>query len=166
MASRRLVKPVYKRQQFLLSFFKELNEPLIATDFQKLLFLYLTKNNLSYYDFVTYLYGSFSIQAGEDINTLQAMGWLTDTNGKIQYTGRDGLAGISLPFEGIGKSIPAKLPKVRGNRLVKLVYEQYPYYKQSYSGVHYGSRRYCQIKSEKNSLNKPNLCFLLLDMKE
>jgi len=84
MASSRLVKPVYKKQQFLLSFIKELNEPLTAIEFQKLLFLYLTKNNLPYYDFVPYLYGSFSIQAGEDINTLQAMGWLTDTNGKIQ----------------------------------------------------------------------------------
>jgi uncharacterized protein (DUF488 family) len=53
---------------------------------------------------------------------------LADTDGKIQYTGGDELAGISLPFEGVGKSIPEQLPKVRGNRLVKLVYEQYPYY--------------------------------------
>jgi hypothetical protein len=93
-----------------------------------LLFLYLIKNNLSYYEFVPYLYGGFSIQAGEDINTLQAMGWLADTDGKIKYTGGDGLVGISLPFEEDGKSIPEQLPKVRGNRLVKLVYEQYPYY--------------------------------------
>ncbi|GBU27751.1 hypothetical protein R84B8_01292 [Treponema sp. R8-4-B8] len=128
MASRRLSKPVYKRQQFLLSFIKVLNEPLTAIDFQKLLFLYITENNLTYYEFVPYLYGGYSIQAGEDINTLQAMGWLSDTNGKIQYTGRDELDGISLPFEGIGKSISEQLPKVRGNRLVKLVYEQYPYY--------------------------------------
>ena len=128
MASRRLVKPVYKRQQFLLSFLKEINEPLTATEFQKLLFLYLTKNNLTYYEFVPYLYGSYSIQAGEDINTLQTMGWLADTNGKIQYTGGDGLSGMNLPFEGVGKSIFEQLPKVRGNRLVKLVYEQYPYY--------------------------------------
>jgi hypothetical protein len=128
MASRRLAKPVYKRQQFLLSFLKELNEPLTAIDFQKLLFLYITENNLTYYEFVPYLYGGYSIQAGEDINTLQAMGWLTDTNGKIQYTGGDGLSGLSLPFEGIGKSISDQLPKVKGNRLVKLVYDQYPYY--------------------------------------
>jgi len=128
MASRRLAKPVYKRQQFLLSFLKELNEPLTAIEFQKLLFLYITENNLSYYEFVPYLYGGYSIQAGEDINTLQAMGWLTDTNGKIQYTGGSELSGFNLPFEGIGKSISDQLPKIRGNRLVKLVYEQYPYY--------------------------------------
>jgi hypothetical protein len=128
IANRKLVKPVYKRQQFLLTFLKELNEPLTSTEFQKLLFLYLSKNSLSYYEFVPYLYGGFSIQAGEDINTLQAMGWLTDTNGKIKYNGSDVYVGANLHFEGIGKSICEQLPKVRGKRLIKLVYEQYPYY--------------------------------------
>ena len=128
IASRKLAKPVYKRQQFLLLFLKELNEPLSATDFKKLLFLYLTKNNLSHYDFVPYLYGGFSFQAAEDISTLEAMGWLADTNGKIQYAGGDGLSGMSLLFEGFGSPISEQLPKVRGNLLIELVYDQYPYY--------------------------------------
>ena len=128
IADRRLTKPVYKRQQFLLTFLKELNEPLSAIDFQKLLFLYLTKNNLPYFDFVPYLYGSYSIQASEDINTLQAMGWLAFTNGKISFAGNEKSASTSFLFEGLGVSIQEQLPKVRGSRLVKLVYEQYPYY--------------------------------------
>jgi uncharacterized protein (DUF488 family) len=128
VASRKLVKPVYKRQQFLLSFLKELNEPLTAIDFQKLLFLYLTKNNLPYYDFVPYLYGCFSIQAGEDISTLQVTGWLTDASERIQYVGDIGSDSTSFLFEEFGGSILDQLPKVRGNRLVRLVYEQYPYY--------------------------------------
>jgi len=126
--ARRLAKPVYKRQQFLLSFLKELNEPLAVTDFQKLLFLYLTKNSLSYYDFVPYLYGSYSMQAGEDINTLRAMGWLTDTNGKISFALDEKSAETNFLFEGLGDSLPDQLPKVRGNGLMKLVYEQYPYF--------------------------------------
>jgi hypothetical protein len=128
IANRRLAKPVYKRQQFLLAFLKEFDEPLAAIDFQKLLFLYLSKNNLPYYDFVPYLYGSYSIQAGEDINTLQAMGWLADTNGKIRFAGDEKSAGTNFLFEGLGGSVSEQLPKVRGNRLVKLVYEQYPYF--------------------------------------
>jgi len=128
MASRRLVKPVYKRQQFLLTFLKELNESLSATDFQKLLFLYITKNNLSHYDFVPYLYGGFSIQAAEDINTLQAMGWLENKNEKIRYVGSNDLPGASFLFEGHGASVSDQLPKVRGNSLMKIVYEQYPYF--------------------------------------
>ena len=126
--TRKLIKPVNKRQQFLLAFLKELNEPLTATDLQKLLFLYLTKNNLPYYDFIPYLYGCFSIQAGEDIYTLQTLGWVADTNGKTEYVGENGVAGSNLPFEDIGGSISEQLPKVRGNCLVKLIYEQYPYY--------------------------------------
>jgi uncharacterized protein (DUF488 family) len=35
---------------------------------------------------------------------------------------------MSLPFDGPGAAIPNQLPNVRGNRLIKLAYEQYPYY--------------------------------------
>jgi uncharacterized protein YwgA len=124
MATRRLAKPVYKRQQFLLSFFKELNQPLTIIEIQKLLFLYLTQNRLSYYDFVPYLYGGVSIQAAEDVNTLQAMGWLENSNEKIRYAVTGHPDGVYLPFEELGISIPDQLPKVRGAQLVKLVYEQ------------------------------------------
>jgi hypothetical protein len=127
IAARKLVKPIYKRQQFLLSFVRELNEPLTAIELQKLLFLHLTRNNLSYYEFVPYLYGGCSLQAVEDIDTLSASGWLDCSNEKIRYAG-DGQDAMNLPFEAIGLSIPEQLPKVRGNRLIKLVYEQYPYY--------------------------------------
>ena len=126
--TRKLIKPVYKRQRFLLAFLKELNEPLTATDLQKLLFLYLTKNNLPYYDFIPYLYGGFSLQAREDIYTLQNLGWLAETNGKTEYVGENKVTGLNLPFEEIDGSLFEQLPKERGNRLVKLVYEQYPYY--------------------------------------
>ena len=128
METRRLTKPVYKRQQFILSFLKELNEPLTSTDFQKLLFLYITQNNLSHYDFVPYQFGGYSIQAAEDINTLQAMGWLENINGKIRFVVSDNLPDASLPFEGLGGSLSDQLPKVRGNHLVKHVYEKYPYF--------------------------------------
>ena len=126
--TRKLTKPIYKRQLFLLAFLSELNEPLTATDLQKLLFLYLAKNNYSYYDFIPYLYGSFSIQAGEDINTLRNLGWVADINGKTEYVGGNRVAELNLPFENMGEAISEQLPKVRGNHLVKLVYEQYPYY--------------------------------------
>jgi hypothetical protein len=127
MTARKLSKPVYKRQRFLVLFSKEINEPLTDVEFQKLLFLYLTKNKLTYYDFVPYLHGGFSIQAGEDINTLEAMGWLKSVNEKISYAGKDSAANTNLPFDEM-VSIPDQLPKARGSRLVKLVYEQYPYY--------------------------------------
>jgi hypothetical protein len=128
IAARKLKKPVYKRQQFLLSFFREMDESLTAIELQKLLFLCLTQNRLPYYDFVPYVYGGFSMQAEEDVSALQAMGWLDGSNEKIRYATINEPVSTSLPFDGIGASIPNQLPKVRGNQLVKLVYEQYPYY--------------------------------------
>jgi uncharacterized protein (DUF488 family) len=56
------------------------------------------------------------------------MGWLTNTNEKIIYAGGEGSVGTAFLFEGVGCSISDQLPKVRGNRLIKLVYEQYPYF--------------------------------------
>jgi hypothetical protein len=156
MVSRRLAKPVYKRQQFILSFLKDLNEPLNALEFQKLLFLYLNQNNLPYYDFVPYLYGGFSIQAGEDINTLQAMGWLEDLKGIIRYAGGGRIDGLNLPFEGTGSPIPNQLPKVRGNQLIKLVYEQYPYYaiNSQLAPSLMDERGMARIKAEKERFRK------------
>jgi hypothetical protein len=157
MATRRLAKPVYKRQQFLLSFFKELNEPLTIIEIQKLLFLYLTQNRLLYYDFVPYLYGGFSIQAAEDVNTLQAMGWLENSNEKIRYAITSNPDGFYLPFEELGgTSIPDQLPKVRGAQLVKLVYEQYPYYaiNSKMAPSLMDAKGLARIKSEKERLKQ------------
>ena len=128
MATRNLVKPVYKRQQFLISFIRELDEPLTTTDIQKLLFLYLMSNSLPYYDFVPYLYGSFSIQASEDIGILHRMGWLSHYGKRIRYAGSEGVRYLDTYLEGCIDRISDQLPKARGNELIKLVYEQYPYY--------------------------------------
>jgi hypothetical protein len=102
IVSRRLVKPIYRGQPFFLLLLKEQNWSLTATEFQKLLFLFFTKNNIPYYGFVFYLDDDFIIQESEDIISLQAISWLEDTNGKIS--------------------------KVRDNQLIKLVYEQYLYF--------------------------------------
>jgi hypothetical protein len=125
----RPVKPVFKRQQFLLSFIKGLDEPCTATELQKLLFLYQNKSGLAYYDFIPYKYGCYSFLAAGDIETLQAMKWLVLSDGKIQYVfaGND-IRNELLLFNGIMDFNPHDLPRERGRKLVKLVYECYPYY--------------------------------------
>jgi hypothetical protein len=156
LSVRKLIKPVYKRQQFLLAFLKELNEPLGAIEFQKLLFLYLIQNKLSYYDFVPYLYGSFSIQAGEDIKTLQNMGWLNDFNEKIEYAGSDAPVSSDFLFEGVEGPVSNQLPKARGNRLIKLVYEQYSYYaiNSKTAQLLMDNKGMARIMAEKNRLRQ------------
>ena len=97
-------------------------------ELQSLLFLYLIRNKLTHYDFMPYLYGGFSIQAENDISALKAMGWLAEANEKFLYAGNGDSIDANLPFEDPGDSIKDQLPKERGNQLLKLVYEQYPYY--------------------------------------
>jgi uncharacterized protein (DUF488 family) len=116
-------KPVYKRQRFLLSFIKSLEKPSTAIDLQKLLFLYSEHQKSDFYDFIPYLYGCYSFQAAEDINTLERNGWITKTKNFIQYRFPDSKNESELNF--FDNYIP---PGERGNTLIKLVYEQYPYF--------------------------------------
>jgi uncharacterized protein (DUF488 family) len=66
------------------------------------------------------------MQAAEDIRTLQAIGWLDDSSGRISYTSAEIDENAFLPLLETGT--PEQLSKVRGNRLIRLVYEQHPYY--------------------------------------
>ncbi|GHT55082.1 hypothetical protein FACS1894109_00930 [Spirochaetia bacterium] len=116
-------KPVYKRQRFLLSFIKSMGKPSTAIDLQKLLFLYSENQKNDFYDFIPYLYGCYSFQAAEDVNTLERNGWITKTENLIQYRFSDSKNQSELNFS--DNYMP---PKERGPALVKLVYEQYPYF--------------------------------------
>lgn len=123
-----LTKPKFKRQQFLISFIKELEEPLFSMDLHKLMFLHLSHNHLKHYDFVPYLFGGFSIQLATDIKTLMRLGWVKESNGLIQYSGAKELDFCKHSFGGTGVPIKAQLPNKRGKELVKFVYKKYPYY--------------------------------------
>jgi hypothetical protein len=125
----KLVKPKYKRQQFLLSFIQELDEPCTAVELQKLLFLYLTYNNFEYYDFVPYRFGGYSMQVAADIKSLALLGWIKNTEGIIQYTGsKKQDFSLPHPIKEIGITIKKQLPHKRKDELIKFVYQRYPYY--------------------------------------
>ena len=51
------LQPTYKRQRFLLSYIRQLNESVSVTDIQKLIFLYTMKEKTEYYEFVPYRFG-------------------------------------------------------------------------------------------------------------
>ena len=64
------LQPTYKRQRFLLSYIRQLNESVSVTDIQKLIFLYTMKEKTEYYEFVPYRFGPYSFQLAEDIEIL------------------------------------------------------------------------------------------------
>ncbi|MFP3040887.1 DUF488 domain-containing protein [Treponema primitia] len=115
--------PVYKRQRFLLSFIKSIKEPLTLMDLQKLLFLYSEKQKSDFYEFIPYFYGCYSLQAAEDLNTLERNGWIKKDKNNIKFGFPDSRNESELPFND-----NYVLPQERGSALVKFVYDQYPYY--------------------------------------
>jgi uncharacterized protein (DUF488 family) len=123
MDKKEMQKPVFKRQQFLVAFIHAIDGGCTATELQKLTFLYSYKNQIDYYDFVPYKYGSYSFQLADDVKTLQAMGWIKHDENRIRYTGFSATSLFDYSLSDF-----SSIEKLRGNRLVKEVYLKHPYY--------------------------------------
>lgn len=108
--------PVYKRQRFLLDFIGQIANGATATDLQKLVFLYSKTNNIEHYEFVPYRFGPYSFQLAEDLEILQ----------RDEFIEYNGLHYLKCTASTTG--IDVNLPKERGDKLLKKVYLEYPYY--------------------------------------
>lgn len=113
-------QPTYKRQRFLLSFVRQLNNSVTATDLQKLVFLHTMAGDSDYYEFVPYRFGSYSFQLKEDLDILQRDGFVT-----LEY----GQEGTRIKATGeYPKEAPFRIATERGNDLIRRAYREYPYY--------------------------------------
>ena len=110
------LQPTYKRQRFLLSYIRQLNGGVTATDIQKLVFLHTVQGESDYYDFVPYRYGPYSFQLAEDIDILYRDHFLERNDSRIHAIGE-------YPRERM-----FSLPNARGDELIGKVYREYPYY--------------------------------------
>lgn len=111
--------PTYKRQRLLLAMAQELNEPVSATDFQKIMFLYMMRTGRNDYEFVPYRFGPYSFQLAQDFETLRRTGFLSDVTHRIK------------PIQHIPESeavITGPLPSERGDDLKRRAYRACPYY--------------------------------------
>lgn len=112
----RNMQPKYKRQRFLLSYMRQLEEGVTATDIQKLVFIYTMEEKSNYYEFIPYTYGPYSFQLAEDIEILCRDKYLTKDDTHIKA---------------IGEYHNEQLFPVaseRGRKLIKKTYREYPYY--------------------------------------
>ena len=121
------IKPKYYRQRFLLILLELAGGRLSKMDFQKLLFLSQQETEFSYYDFVPYYYGCYSFQAQSDIDLLESRGWLRTGSKNIQLLEKAvaSMAGNELAEI---SQLANKYKKYRGSKLIRYVYENYPYY--------------------------------------
>jgi hypothetical protein len=120
---------LFDRQRVLLELLDALNEPVSATDFQKLLFLYTREGECTpSYDFVPYRFGCFSFTSYADKRRLveqelieDGETWkLTDQGRRIARAGEKS----PLPMARFARQYKS----LRGNALMADVYQRYPYF--------------------------------------
>jgi len=116
-------QPTYKRQRFLLSFVRQLNGGVNATDLQKLVFLNTMAGDSNFYEFVPYKYGSYSFQLAEDLDILRK-------NGFVSFEHAPQSAGNKI--RAIGHYVQEypryRIATERGDTLIRKAYRAYPYY--------------------------------------
>lgn len=124
-----LKHPTFKRQQFLLLMLHAAGGRLARTDLQKLLFLFNQEMEEPYYDFVPYRFGCYSFQAAEDLEILDRLGWIDLTSRNVELRQASKMS-LRLPGSEIISTTERMkgMKSVRGKRLVRRVYEAYPYY--------------------------------------
>jgi uncharacterized protein YwgA len=108
--------PTYKRQRFLLAFICQLTNGVSSTDLQKLVFLYIMKEGLDFYEFIPYKFGSYSFQLAEDMDILRKDGYLSIGDTYIKASGK-------YPQE-----VSFLIATERGTTLLRKAYREYPYY--------------------------------------
>ncbi len=110
------MQPTYKRQRFLLSFIRQINTGVTKTDLQKLIFLYTMRHKLDHYSFIPYMYGSYSFQLSQDIETLAKDGYLAIDKHKISSLGM------------FLDSSQFQIDAERGDNLIRKAYNLHPFY--------------------------------------
>lgn len=106
----------YKRQQFLLAFISQLKDSVSGTDLQKLMFLYMMKENSNFYEFIPYKFGAYSFQLQKDIEILRSRGYLQQGE-RIKAVKQDHSYGLL-----------SSIAEERSTELIRKSYREYPYY--------------------------------------
>lgn len=119
---------LFERQRVLLTLLDALGGHSMATDFQKLLFLYTQDQGTPSYDFVPYRFGCFSFTSYADKRRLIERGLLVDDEHHWELTsaGHDLIRRQAVePL--LAASFSRRHP-LRGNALVADVYRRFPWY--------------------------------------
>ena len=144
---------IYYRQKVLLALLDALGGSVLATDFQKYLFIYTTLcEKEKSYDFVPYKFGCYSFQASADKKKLIEKGYLQDESGWV--LAKSNLSYTSSLNKGDDKKLEMfadRFGSKRGKNLVQHVYRTYPYYaiNSEIAEEHLNEEELAQVKGAK-----------------
>jgi hypothetical protein len=121
--------PTYHRQKLLLFLLEHAGGALSKMDLHKLLFLYLNETGSTHYAFVPYRFGCYSFLAADDLELLHKRGWLVSEDKELKLK----TPVAALPWacksperQAVRSWLATKT--LRGQALVREVYQRYPYY--------------------------------------
>ena len=124
-----IVRKMFYRRKILLSLLQTFGGSLAKIDFQKYLFLLNVNKSEPFFEFIPYKYGCFSYQANQDMSTLTKYDLVDelDENWKLKdktnYTNKLKTSDqLSITY------LYQRYRHLRGNELIKYVYENHPYY--------------------------------------
>ncbi|MES0489580.1 MAG: DUF488 family protein [Leptospirales bacterium] len=129
MADKKKKEPKYFRQKFLLALLQKFGGKLHKTDLQKYLFLYNQEfTDKPHYYFLPYKFGPFSFQAYADVRRLNDLGHLANEDHIEKVDTYDYTASLHEKDQKALIPFFEKYCLLKGNALIKYIYERYPYY--------------------------------------
>lgn len=120
---------MYYRRKILLALLQIYGGKLPKIDLQKHLFLLNVNKTEPYFEFIPYKYGCYSFQANQDMSTLTKYNLVDETekywqlNRKVNY-----LNELKTSDKILITKLYQRFKSLKGNQLLKYVYENYPYY--------------------------------------
>ncbi len=120
---------MYYRRKIELALLQKFGGVSAKIDFQKLLFLLCQKQAEPTYHFVPYKFGCFSWQANQDMSTLTKYGKVQQSNNHWEIIDDVDYSKQLTPTDAsIVEWLYEEFNHLRGEDLVRHVYEHYPYY--------------------------------------
>jgi uncharacterized protein (DUF488 family) len=120
---------MYYRRKILLALMQQFGGSITRTDLQKLLFLYSQKQTEPAYHFIPYKFGCFSYQANQDVSTMIKYNQIEESNSLWQVKDKENYLNQLKMKDRIDLvQFYNKFKSLKGEVLIKYVYENYPYY--------------------------------------
>jgi len=123
----------YYRRKLLLGLIQRLGGEVLSTSLQKNLFLLTRQQKEKSFDFIPYKYGCFSLQANNDLNVLEKMGYVkkkyNGTSTTWQLTSDDDFVSqLRIEDRTVLNYIYNTFKEYNSNDLIKYTYINYPFW--------------------------------------
>jgi uncharacterized protein (DUF488 family) len=120
---------MYYRRKILLALLQSFGGSLSKTDLQKYLFLFNIEKDEPDYDFIPYKYGCYSPQSNQDLLTLTKYKIVEELEHSWRITDKTNYSAQLKTDDKIRLfNFHNRFNKLKGDELIKHVYENYPYY--------------------------------------